>query len=326
MRRLAPILVLLVLAGLAAVALAGVDHAPAARLTAIATSGSFEVLDSRAGEPIFTATNIGPGRSARGTVTIEDTGSTAATLVLRQGDLLDAPGLGGATLSDRLRMSVVDITVPAAPRTVYSGPLATMPDQPAGVLAPGESHTFEFVATLPDTGQPAFQNAVQGATTTVAYAWIAAETSLPGGGEGGGGGPGGGGGAGGTPVGNGDTGPSGSRPVLELTVPKILHALHGGRLVAWARCDRSCRLTVAGRLRASAAGHHAGVRIRLREKRLAPGRAQRLRIPVPRRLRSWLRHQPSPAHMRAKLRFTALAADGESAVALKKPRLWAGRH
>jgi len=75
MRRLTPILVLLVLAGLAAVALAQVDDAPAARLTASAASGSFEVTNSRDGQPIFAATGIAPGGSAHGAVTIENTGS-----------------------------------------------------------------------------------------------------------------------------------------------------------------------------------------------------------------------------------------------------------
>jgi len=316
MRRLVPILVLLALAALAAVALAQVEGAPAARLTATAAAGSFEVTNSDAGQPIFAATNIAPGGSADGTVTIEDTGSAAAALVLRRGETVDSPGLGGGLLSDRLRLTVVDVTVPGAPHTVYSGPLATMADQPAGELEAGEARTFEFTATLPDAGEPSFENAVQGASTTVAYAWIATEAS-----EGGGGSPGG------ASTGNGGAGDvAGQRAVLELTVPKVRSALRAGRLVAWTHCDEACRLTVSGRLRASAAGHHRGARIRFTQKRFAaPGR-QRLRIPIPRKLRAWLHHHPPPESLRAKLRFTAVGSDGQLDVVRKKVRLRAGRH
>jgi hypothetical protein len=335
MRRVVPILVLVALAALAAVALAQVESAPAARLTATAAAGSFEVTNSDDGQPIFAATDIAPGGSADGTVTIEDTGSAAATLVLHRGDVVDSPGLGGGLLSDRLQLAVVDVTVPGAPHTVYAGPLATMA---VGELEPGEARTFEFTATLPDAGEPTFQNAVQAASTTVAYTWIAAGAGEgggkePGGGEGGKG-PGGGDGAGGSPgggsgggsTGNGGAGGgAGQRGVLELTVPKVRRALRAGRLVVWTRCDEACRLTVRGRLRASAAGHHRGARIRFAQKRLAAAGPQRLRIPIPRKLRMWLRHQPSPKRLRAKLSFTAIGADGQRDVVRRKVRLRAGR-
>ena len=345
MRRLVPILVLGALAALAAVALAQVESAPAARLTATAAAGSFEVTNSDDGQPIFAATNIAPGGSADGTVTIEDTGSAPATLVLRRGDIVDSPGLGGGLLSDRLRLSVVDVTRPGAPRSVYSGPLATMPDQPAGRLEPGEARTFKFTATFPEAGEPSFQNAVQGASTTVAYAWIAAEARGGGEEEGGKGSGGGeedgakGPGGGEAPVGDGGRqdgaadgdqgnggagGVAGRRAVLELTVPTIRRALRAGRVVAWTRCDVACRLTIRGRLRAGAGSHHRGARIRFTEKHLAAAGPQRLRIPIPRRLRNWLRHQPPPTRLRAQLSFTAVGADGQRDLVRKKVRLRTG--
>lgn len=95
-------------------------------------------------------------------MTIEDSGSVAAALVLRRGEVVDTPGPRGGLLSERLELSVLDITARAAPRTVYAGLLASMPEQMTGELAPGEARTFEFTATLPDGGEPDFQNAVQG--------------------------------------------------------------------------------------------------------------------------------------------------------------------
>jgi hypothetical protein len=364
MRRFLPIAVVIVLVALAAVALAQVGSAPAARATAVSSSGSFEVTNSDQGLPIFSATNVAPGDSTSGTVKIEDTGTEAAALTLARGDLVDSPGLGGALLSERLDLTVVDISVPGTPRSVYSGPLASMPDQDIGTLQQGEARTFEFTATLPDSGSQGFQNAVQGASTTVAYEWLAEEAGEgggeePGGGEeggetpgsggetpsGGGGetpgttpGNGGGGGQGGTGGGSGGSGNggqggnpgeggvAGQNAILNLTVPKVQRALRGGRIVVWTRCDRTCRLSVRGRLRATAAGHHRGARIRFAQKRLAaPGR-QRLRIPVPRSLRRWLRQQPSPARLRARLRFVAVGTDGQRDAVRRTIRLRARHH
>jgi hypothetical protein len=345
MRRLVPILVLVGLATLAAVALAQVDSAPAARATAIAASGSFEVANSNDGQPIFAATNIAPGGSVDGRVTIENTGSEAAALVLRRGEVTDAPGLGGGVLSDRLQLTVIDVTAPAAAHTVYAGTLATMPTQQPGELQPGEARTFEFTATLPDGDEPGFENALQGASATVAYAWVAEETSeggdeeeggeTPGGGGGGGQRPGGGGeapggGNGGQGGGNGgdltgNGGVAGETAVLDLTVPQVRRALRAGHLIVRTHCDESCRLTVRGRIRATAAGHHRVARIRLTQKRVSPAGAQRLRIRVPATLRRWLRHQPPPRRLRAKLRFTAVGADGQRDVVRKNVRLRAGR-
>lgn len=334
MRRFLPISVLVALAALAAVALAQVDGAPAARLATTAASGSFEVANSADGEPIFTAANIGPGGSAEGMVTIENTGSAPAALLLRRGEVVDSPGLGGGTLSDRLRLDIVDLTAPASPRTVYSGPLATMPDQPAGELAPGEAHTFRFTVSFPDAGTSALQNSVQGASTTVAYAWIAAEPTKrgDGGGSGGEGGPPGGGpsagrtGGGASSGGSTSQGPTGNPTHLALTVPKVLHALRGGRLLAWTDCNEACRVSVSGRLRAAAAGHHRGTSVHFTVKRLqSPGR-HGLRILVPRWLRAWLRHEPPPRRLRATLRFAGTGIDGTHAVVRRQVRLWMSRH
>jgi hypothetical protein len=74
-----------------------------------------------------------------------------------------------------VRLTVVDMTRPTAPRTVYVGPLDSMPERPAGTVAGGEARTYEFIATLPESGEPSFQNAVQGASTTVAYSWVPSE-------------------------------------------------------------------------------------------------------------------------------------------------------
>jgi hypothetical protein len=315
MRRLVPILALLALAILAAVALAQVDGEPAARATVTAASGSFEISNSADGQPIFAATDLGPGGSAEGTVTIADTGTAAVALVLRRGELVDSPGLGGGVLSDQLRLRVLDVTVPAAPRTVYAGPLATMPEQHAAEFGTGEARTFEFSATLPEHGEPGFENSLQGASTTIAYTWVAEEAEGRNGEEGGNGSGGGGQGSADT-VGGGGQGEGGGAPgdsaALDLTVSKVGLALRRGRLVAWTRCDRPCRLTVRGRRRATAAGHHPSAPIRFAQKRVAPAGVRRLPIPIPPKLTRWVRQAPPPKRLRAKLRFVATDSRGET--------------
>jgi hypothetical protein len=330
MRRWVPIVVFVALAAMAAVALAQVGGTPRAKAAAIASSGSFEISNSDEGLPIFSATGIAPGGSAEGTVTIEDTGSDPVALHLRQGELEDAPGFGGGLLSGRLQLTVLDITEPAEPRTVYAGPFDSMPEQAVGNLAGGEARTFEFTATLPAGGAATFQNAVQGASTTVAYAWIATEAEEehvappP---DNGGDSPSGGGAgtpAGGKPSGGGEA--NGAVDLLTLTVPKIQPRVRGGHILSWAICDQTCRIFVRGRIRATGAGTHRGAKIHFSRTRFyAPG-GQRVRIPIPRKVRRFMRETPGRERVRAKLRFIAVGADGQRDVVRKTVKLRAHRH
>jgi hypothetical protein len=346
MRRRLPILVFFALAAMAAVALAQVTRQPPARAATVAASGAFELSDSKEGGPIFAATGIAPGEATTGTVAIEDTGSEPLALTLHRGELIDEPGLGGGLLSSRLRLTVVDLSGPSAPRTLYTGPLDSMPAQPAGTLQGGETRTYEFTATLSDGGEPSFQNAVQGASTTVAYTWVATEPGEgepeePGGGEepeGGeeeGGGSGGGGGetprqddrgggdtsGGGQAAGNG--GVRGEGALLSLIVPRVKGSIKRGRITAWTNCSMSCTLSIRGRLRArsTTAGTRRVARVRFEGKTVyAPG-PHRIRLRIPRAMRAWMRETPGPERLRARLRFTAVGLDGERDVVRKTIRL-----
>jgi len=121
-------------------------------------------------------------------------------------------------------------------------------------------------------------------------------------------------------------GVGGETAPLHLTVSKVRGALRRGHLVVRAHCDASCRLTVRGRLRATAAGHHRGATIRFARKRIAPAGAQRIRIPIPRRLTRWLRQAPPPKRLRAKLHFLAIDTQGRSAAVHTTLRLRVPRH
>jgi len=173
MRR-ATLIVYLALAAVAAITAAAARNDESSRGPIVTeTSGSFALANSREGMPIFTATNIGPGDSAKGTATIANEGSEAIAVALTQRDLTDTPGTGGGVLSQRLTLKIT-----AGPSVIYAGPLAAMQPQQLGALAPGASRRYEFVATLPGDGVPsaATENAVQGASTSVTYSWTASET------------------------------------------------------------------------------------------------------------------------------------------------------
>jgi hypothetical protein len=323
MRRRLPVLVFLALATMAAVAFAQVGKQPRASAAAIAASGSFTISDSDDGRPIFAAAGIAPGGSTTGTVAIEDTGTEPVALTLRRGELVDEPGPTGGLLSSRLWLTVADVSAPGAPRTVYAGPLASMPEEPAGTLASGAARTYEFTATLPDGGEASFQNAVQGASTTVAYSWVASEVreEAPSGEEPGGGGGTTGGNAGNPSAGNGGARAEGAR--LELTVTKIKGSVRRGRLTAWTNCSISCRLRVRGRLWAgsTATGTRRVARIRWTGKAVyAPG-PHRVRLRIAHSMRAWMRDTRGREHLRARLRFTAVGIDGERDVVRKTTRL-----
>jgi hypothetical protein len=326
MRGRLPLLVFFALAAMAAVALAQVTKGPEARAAAIAASGSFEISSSREGQSIFAASGIAPGEATTGTVAIEDTGSEPVALTLRRGELVDEPGVGGGLLSSRLRLTVVDVTRPTAPRSVYTGPLDSMPERPAGTLAGGDARTYEFTATLPEAGEPSFQNAVQGASTAVAYSWVASEVSDE---EVGGGGTppeeehrapektGGG------EQSEGNGGVRGEVALLKLTVPRIEGSLRRGRLTAWTNCTMSCRLQARGRLRATSAntGTRRVVRVRWASKAVYPPGPHRVRLRIPRSMRAWMRSTPGPERLRARLRFAAVGLDGETDAVRKVVRL-----
>ena len=308
------LLVFLALAGSATAAVLRSGGEPRAQASAVAAEGSFSFANSRDGMPIFSATGIAPGDSVSGTVEIADTGTEPGELTLAQHDVADVPGPRGGELSQRLALRVTDVTAPTSPVTVYAGPLAPMPPQPAGALEPGASRTYEFVATLPESAGA--QNDVQGASASVAYSWTAGEVTasptptpspIPG-----------------QPPSSSPSSSNGSAPApasLHLTITRVQRRIRHGRLLVRAGCDRPCAISARGRLRVrSASGNRRGKLSLPRPPRFAAG-TQRLSIPLPGHLRHWL--QTHPERLRAKVRLVLVARDraGELATAKRALRL-----
>jgi spore coat-associated protein N len=156
------------------------DGAVAGPQLELTSSGDvFTQSNSRDGQPVFTVAGLGPGGSTGGEVTLSNTGTLAGRFTLSAAEVTDVPGAGGGILSQRLRLTVTDVTATTQPLAVYEGGLAAMSPRDLGVFAPGEARSFELVASLPDGGDPtgpaAGDNAFQGAQASVTYVWDAHE-------------------------------------------------------------------------------------------------------------------------------------------------------
>ena len=109
-------------------------------------------------------------------------------------------------------------------------------------------------------------------------------------------------------------------------MPQISSRVTGAGLIAFVDCNASCRIFVRGKLRATAHGHHRTAKIRFSMKRpYAPG-SKKMRIPIPRGMRNWLRRMPPPKRLKAKLSFTAIGTAGGRDVVKKKVRLRVRHH
>jgi spore coat-associated protein N len=145
----------------------------------ISASGSMSISNSEAGAAIFTSSNMAPGGTDQGHVTIGNTGAAPGSLTLAASELSDTPGAYGGALSERLNLEIVDATTGVGDH-VYAGPFGSMPEQQLGSLDSGEARTYRFTVSMPDGGPPpssyAGDNLYQRATASLSYGWILTET------------------------------------------------------------------------------------------------------------------------------------------------------
>ncbi|MGN6257361.1 MAG: hypothetical protein ACTHN3_06390 [Solirubrobacterales bacterium] len=133
----------------------------------ISASGAMRIEDSRGERAILEAPALAPGARVVGKVAIRNRGE-AGDLVLSRRHLVEGGGMGGASLGEALHLTIHDLT-PGARKTVYSGPLATMPPLHLGLLPAQERRRYRFVARLPE---PGFVDlALMGAHVRFDYRW-----------------------------------------------------------------------------------------------------------------------------------------------------------
>jgi hypothetical protein len=159
------------------------------------SNGSIVHSNSRAGLFIFQASNMVPGGSASGTVTLTNQDALEGDFVLSESNLVDTQlGSGGGGLAHQLSLKIEDVTNPASPTTLYpvANPNGPVDDKLADVgtlhvatIPAGQSRTFKFTATFPNGGVPpspssvtSGDNAYQGAAMSTEFDWTS--TSLSG--------------------------------------------------------------------------------------------------------------------------------------------------
>jgi hypothetical protein len=169
MPRVAVILNALVALGVVSVMLLGVRGPAAAAFTLTDADGALALANSHAGGAIFDGEGLRPGVPVNGSVTIGNTGAGDAELAIAATAESDTAGAGGGDLWGALQLRISDVTEPAAPVVLYSGPLAQLDRHDLGALAAGASRTYLLTAELPATsGDP-----YQGARLSLDFAWTA---------------------------------------------------------------------------------------------------------------------------------------------------------
>jgi spore coat-associated protein N len=146
---------------------------PKAQAAAVQASGDVQVANSRNGSAILSGA-LGPGDSLTGTVTISNIGSAPGNFTLGLSGLTDTPGPAGGFFSRELDLSVVDVSVPAAPVAVFSGRLNSLNPTDLGSFAPGAAHTYRFVVSW---AAGASDVTMYGSSMTVQFNWSAGDAS-----------------------------------------------------------------------------------------------------------------------------------------------------
>ena len=191
----------------------------------------------RAGEAVFRAAGLGPGDTIDGTVLVTNEGTSQGMFWLSRKSFSDRRGPAGGTLSERLQVSVLDVTAPEEPMLVYTGAVMDMGARPLGFVAPGKSRIYSVGATLLPDAAPRVSNAAdpyEGSSTTISLEWRAI--------------------AGEPPAASSTDEPEVREtderaPSLRLDIPPRQRMLETGRLVVNVRCDEACRLDAGARLR-----------------------------------------------------------------------------
>jgi hypothetical protein len=156
---------------------------PEAKTALVRATGALSLANSRDGFAILSAGGLAPGRSAAGTVTVQNSGDAPGDVLLSTSALSEIAGPRGGALSARLAVVIEDITRADAPATVRAGGLVLSTPVSLGTLRPQEARTYRFTASLPDGGVPAGadsgDNRYQGASVSVRYDWTLAAAAAP---------------------------------------------------------------------------------------------------------------------------------------------------
>lgn len=128
------------------------------------TTGTLTQSNSKADAAIFNLSNLKPGDTLDGTVTISNTGSLASTFTLKE------TATNGFT--DKANLQLV-ITQQGVIEPIWSGTLGDLASVDLGSFAAGETRTFTFSTSLAQSAG----NEEQDKTATATYTWDAVQTA-----------------------------------------------------------------------------------------------------------------------------------------------------
>jgi hypothetical protein len=186
-------------------------------------SGEIQLANSKNGSAILNAAGLAPGKQVTGTVQLSNTGTSAGVLDLAQTDLVDTPGSALGLLSSALQLSIQDVTNPGSPVSVFSGTPSAVGTRSLGTMAPGQTHTYSFTATLP----PASPISVAGSAMSMRYVWTLT----------------GGTGAGGTVTGKGGGGVLATSNMPVSVKVNAKRAVKKGVIAVTVKCGEACGLS-----------------------------------------------------------------------------------
>jgi hypothetical protein len=144
-----------------------------AELGRMAAEGAV-TLSAAGSHAIITASHLRPGQSVAGNVALANVGESRGRLTLLRTRMVDTPGRFGGRLSDALLLRVEEIGGGS-----WTGPLAGPDALDLGIMEPGEGRSYRLELTLPDTGPHGRDNAVQGSSVTIDWAWATESVGGP---------------------------------------------------------------------------------------------------------------------------------------------------
>ncbi len=163
---LAPLAVLLAAGALAVGSGATFTSATSNTISSV-TAGTLTQSNSKADQAVFSASDIRPGDTVTGSLTITNTGTLPARFSLTESSSVNEFS------ADNLTLVITNKTTGAAVYTGTFGGLVDGEKNELGVFAPGAAAEYEFVVTLAQ-GTP---NTDQGKTANAAYTWDAVQLS-----------------------------------------------------------------------------------------------------------------------------------------------------
>jgi spore coat-associated protein N len=152
----------LVAAGAVAVGSGATFTSTSANTISSVTSGTLTQSNSKADKAIFSLTNIKPGDTVNGSLTIKNTGSLDADFTLTE------VASANAFAKDNLTLTITNTATPATP--VWSGNFGDLVDGSKTVLGnvkAGVSNTYVFSAKLAATAD----NTQQDKTASATFQW-----------------------------------------------------------------------------------------------------------------------------------------------------------